>query len=90
MSTYNNTLNKRKEKEVEIDVRESAEVTKIRFSDTHDDEDIGMGDAVFLDKAAGRVYINDFIGHAVAIRTKEHAINLIKALEKAIELGWLK
>lgn len=36
------------------------------------------------------IMLSDVGGEVLCIQDKEHALNLIKALNKAIELGWLK
>ena len=72
-----------------IDIRASQEdVQRIIFSDSCDK---GYGVAYALEKH----HTGDFVqlqdgGEMVLISSKEHAANLIKALQKAIELGWLK
>lgn len=37
-----------------------------------------------------KILILDDAGAEIGIQNKEHAENLIKALQKAIEIGWLK
>ena len=72
---------------MELDIRNTEEqkVTSIRFWD-----DIGEDVASTLSHASwGRVAIEDSTT-VVVVESKEHALNLTKALEKAIELGWLK
>ena len=75
-----------------IDIRDDDNGTDIiKFSDA-----IGSR-AVELQKSCGDVYINSYDeitdhrqggGHYVIINSKTDAENLIKAIQKAIELGW--
>lgn len=79
-----------------IDVRcsEQSEIDNIIFAGSEVDE----GSAVSLQKGRGDTFTshiaivpaddNDY--SVVSIESKEHAQNLIKALEKAIELKWFK
>lgn len=80
--------------EVEIDVRvnQDSDPVYIRFADVGD-----FGDSYTATRL--NQFDNERItieeddlkrGDAVAINSAEHAQNLIKALNKAIELGWLK
>ena len=69
-----------------IDIRVNGEenITKIEFSDS-----MGVGvNAYFLDACGGNGVTIDDDDTCVNIASKEDAQNLIKALEKAIELGW--
>jgi hypothetical protein len=73
-----------------FDVRtdENFEVDKIVFAN-HLDKTESWEIAEYLDKVEdGLVAINGN-GDAIFIQDKHHALNLIKALEKAIELKWL-
>lgn len=72
---------------MELDIRntQEEEVTSIRFWDDTGEDVV----ASTLTHAWGKVAIEDSTT-VVCVESKEHAINLIKALEKAIELGWLK
>ena len=71
---------------MEIDIRklESGEVDVIRFAE---DSDCYMN-ASTLKCDASIIYIEDGDGQVLRLESDVHAINLIKALEKAIELNW--
>lgn len=71
------------------DVREDKyeEITEIVFANEHNDN--GTSQACSVLKENGYVEIHDNL-EFVIVDSKEHAKNLIKALEKAISLGWLK
>lgn len=79
-----------------FDVRNNPveEITEIVFAEPrHNDEDntpqaysIEVGGEIRGDFVA----ISDAGGECVFINSKEHAENLIKALNKAIELNWVK
>ena len=75
---------------MEIDIRNQVEnkVNKIRFWDDDGEECF----AVLITKSYNSVFIGEesASGDMVLISCKEHAENLIKALEKAIELQWLR
>lgn len=78
----------------EFDVRKdvAAEITSIRFSENSVDSTIV---ASTLHKWYGRVFVRDaYYGEGNAgylvIANKSHAENLILALNKAIDLGWLQ
>lgn len=68
-----------------IDVRKDTKtkISKIQFSDSM------YGCAYYLDSNGGHA-VTIQGACAVYIASKEDAQNLIKALEKAIELGWWK
>lgn len=69
-----------------FDVRKSGdnEVTRIQFADTS----AGYGCSLVKD-SEGDVTLVDYEDEwASTIATKQDAENLIKALQKAIELGW--
>lgn len=70
-----------------IDVRGEVEevVTAIKFSDSYATHLIGEG----IGEEGSFVMLYDDNNDYVVINDKEHALNLIKALNKAIELGWL-
>jgi len=76
---------------MEIDIRKvnNDNVDTIRVCDP-DNQDFIIGDIVFKDK--GFILIKDSADDAyfVSVLNKEHALNLIKGLEKVIELGWVK
>ena len=75
-----------------IDVRDMNEetVSRIRFAEDHGK--VGGDDtcplACYLTLENACVAIDDPYDRVI-IKDKEHALNLIKALNKAIELGWL-
>lgn len=71
---------------MEIDIRklESGGVDVIRFAE---DSDYYMN-ASTLKCDASSIYIEDGDGQVLRLESDVHAINLIKALEKAIELNW--
>ena len=71
---------------MEIDIRklESGEVDVIRFAE---DSDCYMN-ASTLKCDASSIYIEDGDGQVLRLESESHALNLIKALEKAIELNW--
>lgn len=45
---------------------------------------------IFLKSDNRSIIINDYTGDKILIHSKEIALNLIKALEKAIELDWVR
>ena len=71
---------------MEIDIRkvESGEVDVIRFAE---DSDCYMN-ASILKCDSSSIYIEDGDGQVLRLESDVHALNLIKALEKAIELNW--
>lgn len=73
-----------------FDVRNTAvdEIDEIRFADG---EDYYVAIAMIINyEGDGDSMVCDNDGNSVRIHSKTHAHNLIKALEKAIELDWLK
>lgn len=77
------------------DVRSNNEevIDKIVFADLHDSDDWSQACCIIPDVVTHtkQKYIaisDDF--DTVVINSKEHALNLIKALNKAIELGWIE
>lgn len=64
-----------------LDIRGEVEeaITEIKFADE---------EAMFIRPVSNYVTIRDDLD-CIIIDNKEHAENLIKALKKAIELGWL-
>lgn len=69
-----------------IDIREQVEVSNIIFADP---TACAECTAIKLDRCHGYARLIDQCGNgACAIATKQDAQNLIKALQKAIELGW--
>lgn len=74
-----------------IDIRneDNEEVQVIVFGDEKSSG--GFWQANRLDNAEldGYFFISDSV-ESVVINSKDHAHNLIKALNKAIELGWVK
>lgn len=85
---------------MKIDIRDQSEknCNYIQFADPVDEAEIPQ--AHYLDRPAGRINVTCAVfsryfsisdgAEEVVINSKEHAFNLIKALEKAIELGWVK
>ena len=73
-----------------FDVRtdENFEVDKIVFSNEENVSGYIQADNIVPDKAVCGISISDSDCN-VNVYGKDHAINLIKALEKAIELKWL-
>lgn len=71
---------------MEIDIRkvESGEVDVIRFAE---DSDCYMN-ASILKCDSSNIYIEDGDGQVLRLESESHALNLIKALEKAIKLNW--
>lgn len=71
---------------MEIDIRkvESDEVDVIRFAE---DSDCYMN-ASILKRDSSIMCIEDGDGQVLRLESEVHAINLIKAVEKAIELNW--
>lgn len=67
------------------DVRNDHSFEEIVFAE----DDTGPGWAYFLSFTDGRVRIEDSM-YEMTIANRRDAENLIKALEKAISLGWLK
>lgn len=86
--------------EISVIDNSSVNITKIRFSDsTNSDGYEALDDAkgMFVGKITfeeGEGYTGEMVGIVshdgdyIPILTKQDATNLIKALEKAIELGW--
>lgn len=65
---------------MEIDIRKNHdEVTSIRY---------GVGDHVIINTMSEDIVIEDNDGHICV--SGDDVQNLIKALEKAIDLGWVK
>ncbi len=74
-----------------FDVRDSVEekITEIWFAEATDENDDPNAYALLLcDNVLTSIVGGDTA--EVFINDKQHAQNLIKALNKAIELGWLK
>lgn len=71
---------------MEIDIRdvESGEVDVIRFAE---DSDCYVN-ASILKRDSSIMCIEDGDGQVLRLESDAHALNLIKALEKAIELNW--
>jgi len=75
---------------MELDIRayEPEKITVIRFADDEDDSFVASGIALGF---SGVVEVGDIgEGRRLGLFSEEHARNLIKALNKAIELGWFK
>jgi hypothetical protein len=74
---------------MELDIRESdlGEITSIRLSDPN--TSIAIVELVI--KEGGVVAIRDSqLSTRLYVTCREHAENLIKGFQKAIELGWLE
>lgn len=77
-----------------FDVRtdENFEVDQIVFANPLcKQEQIGIANSIVQGKQRGHkgMILLEDTRHFMRIQDKEHALNLIKALEKAIELKWL-
>lgn len=78
-----------------IDVRYSNqdEITEIVFADEYSSDGCMQGYKVTNSAIGGRMdtyfTIND-PNDCVVINSKQHALDLMRAIEKAIELGWVK
>lgn len=75
--------------ELDIRLKQSEAVTSIRFQDDGKDYDIATHLTV-KPNYDNYVGIVDNGNEFVLIRSAQHAVYLIQALEKAVELGWLK
>lgn len=79
---------------MKFDVREASEeeITEIVFSEYTPEDCLSRFHACTIDKnSTGEIFINESsCDYYVTINSKEHALNLIKALNKAIDLGWVK
>lgn len=78
-----------------FDVRKQSEecVDTLIFADENSLDDEPQAYKVFHsqhNKFGSYIEIMDGEGDVVIINNKEHAENLIKALNKAVELGWIK
>lgn len=71
------------------DVREDGyeQITEIVFANENNNE--GTSQAYSILRENGYVEVHDSL-EFVIVDSKEHAKNFIKALEKAIDLGWLE
>lgn len=72
---------------MEIDIRKvgsDEEVDTIRFAE---DSDCHMNASV-LKYTPSNIYLEDGDGQVLRIESESHALNLIQALEKAMELEW--
>lgn len=77
------------------DVRSNNEetITEIVFADYLDSDDCSQAYRIFPDvltSAKQKYIVISQEVDSVVINSKEHALNLIKALNKAIELGWIE
>lgn len=72
-----------------FDVRNSNQdnITKIVFADDRSED--GYVQACTIEFGLTHLEIYDG-ADSVIINSKQHALDLIKAIEKAIELGWVK
>jgi hypothetical protein len=79
---------------MEIDVRQTAQavVDIIRFADDDDTKTGNIYASVLIESSSypGTVEIMDKTSDYLLIRDAEMARDLIKALDKAVKLGWLK
>lgn len=77
----------------DVRLENTAEVDTITFADSRGggQEEYCQGYSIrkSIDFNSG-IQIDDDDDSFVLISTKQHALDMIKALEKAIELGWLK
>lgn len=73
-----------------IDIREQGEdtVDTIVFADAEDSEDVVQ--AHYVRRWSSNYFTIEDSDESVVINSKEHALDLIKAIEKAIELEWVK
>ena len=75
---------------MEFDIRtnQAEEISVLRFADGSDDYHVASGISRVAD---GGVSVIDLESErTLRIFSEEHAQNLIKAINKAIELGWFK
>lgn len=72
---------------IDIRAEQDQEITEIVFADQKDRDDVSQ--AHLICDHSGCITIDDG-AESVFINSKQHALDLIKALEKAIELGWVK
>lgn len=77
----------------EFDVRKDKTVTSIIFNDANSQDGVFVAYKItpWINKGIRLEdieYDGDDIGYVV-LTDKDQALNLIKALEKAVELGWL-
>lgn len=71
-----------------LDIREKQdEYTTIKFSDIGEVTNIEGGDSVRIFATSLRSSLDD---DSIIIKGEEEANNLIKALETAIDMGWLE
>jgi len=63
-------------------------ITSLRIADS--DTNVYIAEMVSPVAEGVKVHDGSCAGHFVVVRSKEHADNLRKALDKAEELGWLK
>lgn len=75
--------------EFDVRLKQSDTVTLIRFQDDGHDYDIATH-LVIKPNYDNYVGIVDNGNEFVLIQSAQHAVYLIQALEKAVELGWLK
>ncbi len=72
-----------------IDIREQGEdaVDTIVFADAEDSDDVAQAHHV---RWRSNYFTIEDSYESVVINSKEHALDLIKAIKKAIELEWVK
>lgn len=75
---------------MEIDIRTDKEedVRSIRFYDVNPNKDVA--NRLAKGNAEGLFIEDTDSGDSVFIENKEHATNLIAAIQKAIDLGWFE
>ena len=73
------------------DVRSNNEETinKIVFAEGCDEQESWQACSITCNTLKKYILVSD-PGESLVINSKEHALNLIKALNKAIELGWIE
>lgn len=75
-----------------IDIRDAVqnEISEIVFADATADDGSLQANRLSPHQRGADVRLYDGSGDYVYLNSIEHARNLIKGLEKVIELGWLK
>lgn len=73
------------------DVRSNNEevIDEIVFAEGCDEHESWQAYSITCNSIRKYIAVSD-PGESVIINSKEHALNLIKALNKAIELGWIE
>lgn len=75
---------------MQIDIREenAGDISEIKFWESKGAT--GGDNAYLLENISGGTFAIKDEYDSVFIESKQHALNLIKALNKAIDLGWVK